>query len=627
MSAAGSVPIDTLTFEDLLRIGLEDLPGSSQGRWTLHGAVDPGVSILEVFAWQFEQRLFMAEQLTEPIVLAGLRLLGLDDPAPAVAAVTVLALRWGGSPAHLPAGTVFGLDDDAAGRRFALDEELWVQPVDGARVDGRLLTGGDALELMLTGDAATSGGGSLTLLVELARVPGVAPAWRPAAVDAPVPADLRWEAVGPDGSVAEVAVQDGTGALRRSGILRVPWPDVWDRPGAETRRLRAVATTASYTEPVRVLAVHANVAVARHRVAETADVSAQLAGFLPLPAQVLRLDGTAGLLCDGDGDVVLSVTERDGARHHWRSVRTWVGSGPADRVFVVDRRRGRLCFGDGRRGRVLRPASNPEATAAFALGAGAAGNFGPSRTWSQQDGAALAVNPVAADDGAEPEGMEAARQRAADALTAVDRAVTARDAAALAESAAGVGIARAHVTPGLHPGFPCDRVPGALSVTVVPYADRDAEPSAWTAAHQPDAGALEAVRQRLEAARLVGQELFVLAPVYRRVSVHVSVAATAEPGAGRGRIEAALSRYLDPLTGGSEGGGWPFGAPVRPSALAGVVQDALGPEATVTRLAVALDDGAPSDCADLAIGERELVRLGSASVAWVTASPSGGGLR
>jgi Baseplate J-like protein len=627
VSAAG-VPIDTLTFEDLLRLGLEDLPGSSQGQWTLHGPVDPGISFLELFAWQFEQRLFMAEQLTEPIVRASLRLLGLADPAPATAAVTVLAVSGTGAPGHLATGTVFGLDDDVAGRRFALDEDLWVQPVDGAQVAGRLLADADVLELTLSGDTTAPGiGGALSLLVELPAVPGVSAAWRPAAVDAPGPAELRWTAVGPDGSEAAVDVEDGTGALRRPGILRVPWPDVWDRSGGEPRRLRATAVRASYTEPVAVAAVHANVAIARHRVAASTDPGPELAGFLPLPGQVLPIAGAQGLLCDGDGDVVLSMIERDGERHDWTSVRTWVGSGPADRIFVVDRGRGELRFGDGRRGRVPRPAEQPDAAVSYALGAGAAGNLGRSRTWSQEGGVALAINPVAADDGAEAEDLEAARQRAADALALRDRTVTADDARELAESTPGVAIARAHVTPGEHPCFPCDPVDGALAVTVVPYADRTAEPAAWTVAPQPDDGAVEAVRQRLEGARLLGQEVFVLAPLYRRVTVDVSVSALSDAGDASERIVAALRTYLDPLVGGSEREGWPFGGPVRPSALTGVVQDTAGVEATVTRLIVALDDGAPSDCGDLAIGERELVYLGTATVSWVAVAPPGGGLQ
>jgi predicted phage baseplate assembly protein len=338
--------------------------------------------------------------------------------------------------------------------------------------------------------------------------------------------------------------------------------------------------------------------------------------------------GAAGRLCDGDGDVVLSVTERGGGPpQNWRSVRTWVGSGPADRVFVVDRTRGELRFGDGRRGRILRPAAKSGAHVRYFLGAGRQGNLGPLRAWAQAGGAAVAVNPVAAGDGDEQESLDAARQRAADALAARDRTVTEQDTRELAQTTPGLGLRRAHVSPGFHPAFPCDPVPGALAVTIVPHADRAAEPGDWTTAPQPDAGALAETRERLERARLLGQEICVLAPAYRRVTVDLAVTATAQAGDTRGRIVDALRRYLDPLAGGSEHDGWPFGGPVRPSALAGIVQKTIGPEATVTRLSAALDGGSPSDCTDLAIGPRELVWLGAATITWVAALPTDRGLR
>jgi hypothetical protein len=626
--SARDVTIDTLTFEDIVRLAVADLPGASQGEWTVHGPIDPGITLLELFAWQFEQRLFMADQLTEPIVRASLRLLGLPDPAPALAASTVLSVCATARAELLPGGTVFGLEDDPEGRQFALDGKVWVLPVTGVQATGRLRDRSDELNLTLESNTKTAvGEGTLSLLVEVAAAPGVAPAWRSGAIDSDPPAQLRWDAIGPDGTTAQVEVEDSTRAFRRSGILRIAWPAIWNRPGPGPRRLRATAVSASYTEAVRILAVHPNAAIARHRVAQTADLSEQLGEFLPLPGQFLRVPGTAGLLCDGDGDVVLSITERSGERHDWHGVRTWVGSGPADRVFLVDRTRGELRFGDGRSGRILRPATAPEASLRYLLGAGRAGNLGVFRAWAQEGGAAIALNPVVAGDGDEAESLDAARQRAADALAARDRTVTEQDTRELAETTPGLGLRRAHVSPGFHPAFPCDPVPGALAVTIVPHADRAAEPGDWTAAPQPDAGALSTARARLAWARLLGQEICVLAPVYRRVTVDVAVTATAQAGDTSKRIVDALRRYLDPLAGGSERDGWPFGGPVRPSALAGVVQETIGPEATVTGLSVALDDGPPSECSDLAIGPRELVWLDEATITWVAALPAGGGLR
>src|SRR5262249_51973301 len=157
---------------------------------------------------------------------------------------------------------------------------------------------------------------------------------------------------------------------------------------------------------------------------------------------------------------------------------------------------------------------------------------------------------------------------------------------------------------GLHPDFPCLQIPSAMSVTVVPYADRAGDPATWTPAPVPDAGALTAALSHLGAGRLVAQEVFVLAPIYRRVTVQVTVSRGALSTTLEDRIRAALGRHLDPLCGGPDGTGWPFGGPVRPSDLIGVVSNELGPESVVTELAVALDDGSPSSCDELPIGER-----------------------
>src|SRR6185312_616216 len=98
---------------------------------------------------------------------------------------------------------------------------------------------------------------TVSLLVDVAAAPGVAPSWAAAAAGAPPPATLTWTAVGPDESEAAVAVTDETGGFRRSGLLRLPWPAVWNTVGAAPCRLRARAVRASLTEPATVRGVHA----------------------------------------------------------------------------------------------------------------------------------------------------------------------------------------------------------------------------------------------------------------------------------------------------------------------------------------------------------------------------------
>lgn len=619
--------IDDLAFTDLLKIALDDVPGSSAGLWTLHGAVDPGVTLLELFAWRFEQRLFAAEQVTAPATRAGLRLLGVPDPLPTQVASTVLCLRGDAAPIRLDEGVAFTLEGDTAGRQFSLAERVSVLPVRAVQVEGTVCGPGDELELVLERDGPIVGEHELSVLLELHHPASVRAEWEAGAVDVPPPAVLSWRALGPDGSQQPVAVVDGTGGLRRSGLLRMPWPAVFDRVGGAGCRLRGRVVSGAWSEPPRVAAATPNAVVARHRVSGTADLGPALDALLVLPRQRLRIEGTAGMLLDAPGALTLDLTEPDGEVRTWTCVADWVGVGPDERVFVVDRARGELVFGDGRSGRVPRTRPGAPAVASYALGGGAAGNLGSSRTWGQQAGPVVGTNPVPARGGAAAEPVEAARLRAAEALTVPDRIVTAADARALALGTPGVAVARAHVEVGHHPGFPCVVIPAALSVLVVPEVDRDGPVTGWQGAPRPDDGLLAAVRARLDDARLLGQEVFVEAPAYRAVRVRVDLTRTAGDDTVRDRVVEALTRYLDPLCGGPDEDGWPFGGPVRPSELMGVVGRAVGPEVAVTSLAVALDGGEATGCAELALAAGELVRLEHVELARTDALPDGGGLR
>ena len=627
IQTADDLVIDDLRFEDLLRIALQDVPGASQGRWTVHGSVDAGVTLFELFAWQLEQRLFAAEQLTDPVIGASLRLLGVAGPAPTRSARTVLCFLPLAAPVQLPVGTLMNLERDALHRAFTLDEPVVVLPIGQIEVAGRLQVAGDVLELIHRYAGPRLSNQPVRLLVDLLAAPDVPPGWSDAAVEVPPAAALQWTAVGPDSSETAVTMTDGTGGFRRSGVLELTWPAVWNALGSEPCRLRVRAVRGSYTEAVQLHGVYANAVRATHREPRQDEVGARLEALLPLPGQRLPLTNTAGAMLDGPGQVSLRLTELDGVEHIWTSVADWGKVGPGDRVLVVDRPRGELVFGDGRAGRIPRIAPGTSAAVTYAIGGGQSGNVSSGSSWARAGGAELASNPTPAEGGADAQTLEAAVRRAADDLATADRPVTVSDAMELVLATPGIGLERVHATVGLHPDFPCVGVPMALTVTAVPYAGREAVSTDWTKAPVPDNGALAAARAQLGGRRLIGQEVFVLPPAYRRVNVWVTVSQTARSEALETRIKDALIRYLDPLRGGSSGDGWPFGGLVRPSALIGVVRSVLGPEADVATLSVALDNEPATDCADLVIGSRELVWLDDVQLTWTTAVPAGGGLR
>ena len=317
-------------------------------------------------------------------------------------------------------------------------------------------------------------------------------------------------------------------------------------------------------------------AVARHRQVYVAGdaLDDQVSQWLPLPRQHLDLPGAQGRLLD----VSLILRERDGMEHPWTKVADFVFSGRADRVFLIDRASGALRFGDGRSGRIPVPdPAEPRAALAsvsWTLGGGVSGNGGTTANWSctHPSVSATAENPVPATGGADPETIAQARARAGAALDALDRAVTRDDHERIAKRAPGVAVARAHAAVGDHPGFPSALVPGAVSVYVVPAAPRDA--ADWDApdfvpAPRPDPGLLSQVRTTLGAARLLGAELFVREPCYRTARLRVDITGTPRhPADVRAKVWLALCQHLDPITGGDQAAGWPFGAPLLPSDLA-----------------------------------------------------------
>jgi predicted phage baseplate assembly protein len=584
-----------------------------------------------------------------------------------VPATTVLQITQA-DPQHpvlftVPAGT--GFTRDPSGEVvFTLDDLVTVLPVRsvtlqaGGRDRTTDLLAGREIDLLpargVRGEARISldlsapvPGGLLSLLIDLAdpdTPAGVAqaaipPAWSPEAVaGVPMPAALTWSYADPGADPVPIdpaQVQDGTQGLRRSGIVRLPVPASWNS-AAGVRTLVLGTDQATFAAPPRLQKLQANVAAARHRqVHVAADAfDDQVRRWLPLPGRHLDLPHAQGSLLDA----FLRLRERDGQEHTWTAVTDFVFSGREDRVFLIDRAAGALRFGDGRTGRIPVPfPGRPGKGLSWAWwtqGGGTVGNGGVTANWHSTDPAArfTAANQVPAAGGADAETIAQARVRAGAALHEVRRAVTATDHETIAQGAPGVAVARAHAAIGDHPGYPCALVPGTVSVYVVPAAprgDADWDQPDFVRAPLPDPGLLSQVRTALADARLLGEELFVREPRYRAVRLRVEVTgAPRDPAAVRGRVRDALRRYLDPLAGGDEEAGWPFGAPLRPSALIKVAQQAAGHDGDIGTVAIALGEGtAWEDCSDVAIRPQDLVELSDVRVSFTPgagAGPAGG---
>lgn len=651
--------LDTLSWEDLRQLGQQQAPVASGGRWTHHSPVDPGITLLELFAFLIDQQIFVMDQLSPDMQLAILALLG-DAPRGAGVARTLVAPPEGtlAAPAACPAGTVLVPQAGGpAGLAFSLAQDVLFLPVDLLTVtiqgDDRTVdlrqgraqpifasAPGDlpdlaiAVRLSAPLDPALIGQ-EVALAVILDDGGAVPPEWHPDAHPAPPPVELALRLDdGAGGWLPPLAGwHDGTGGMRRSGLIRFALPAGWAGRSEFALALSGGAQRL-HAEPPRLAALAFGAGLAHHAVplriedapngdplhdALRAALVDQLVGWLPLSGCELALPH--GLIPALETGLALVLQDRTGAWHQWQRHDSLIALDGEARSFTYDRELGLLRFGDGYAGRVPAPAQNLRLD--VQLGGGVLGNHPAGLVWRARDSGAPGelVSLAPAVGGAEAETPLAARQRLGSALGQVTRAVTADDHVVLAETSPGIARHRAAVAPGHDPAFPCAWSSDSITVFVVPVTGEDAP------APTADPGALAQIRSVLGTARLLTTRVFVEPVVLRPADVRIEIEGLPALDLALGsRLRSLLSRYLHPALGGAEGTGWPFGHPLRPSELMRVIEAGLPHGARVTAVAIRLmdDPGSPANaCGDTAIGPYELPWLAAFDVAARAAAPVG----
>src|SRR5690606_11110001 len=167
-----------------------------------------------------------------------------------------------------------------------------------------------------------------------------------------------------------------------------------------------------------------------------------------------------------------------------------------------------------------------------------------------------------------------AKARGPLALRTRDRAITAEDYEQLARRAA-PGIARVRCVPAA-----TAEDAGGVRLLVVPSAVPDADAPPRFEAPIPSETALATMSAYLDERRPVGARVLVEPPFYQGVTVVARLTSRPRSDAQLLEREAvrALNRYFDPLTGGPDGDGWPFGRPVQAGEVYAVLQALAGTE-------------------------------------------------
>jgi predicted phage baseplate assembly protein len=586
--------------------------------WTEHNVSDPGITLIELYAWLTELLVYRINRIPERLHFGLLALVGVQPRPPECASVPVrFIVDQPGGGAVVPAGTEIASARTAGSESvvFQTAAELVVPrecklasygverrgaharlTAESGRVPDELqapfgspASAGDAL---LLGFASPIGGLVIRLGIDSSRAEGSAN---------PDDPPLQWEASVGDGEWEPAAVvsDETQGFTLGGGAITVHVPETaaeariedvnrqWLRCRVLDRGHGDGGDHGVYTTSPEITSVGALVAGATVEAYHAATVRGELLGTSDgIPGAVYPLPHRP-VLPPEEGELV-EVRELGSEDWvPWEQVESFEFSGRADRHFQFDTARGEVRFGpavrqpDGgwRRYGAVPPGGAMLRLSRYRHGGGSAGNVAPralSILPRPVPGIESATNRVAATGGVEPETLESARERARLEIRARTRAVTTEDFERLT-LAASPQVARA-VCVG-----PDESQPGrAVRVHVLPRvepADRLLGVDELT----PDADLMRDLAATLDEYRLLGTSIRLLPVRLRGVSIVADVRAS--PRADLERVQHdvahALYTYVNPLIGGSPAGpadGWPLGRSLNQGELFGIVYAIPGVE-------------------------------------------------
>lgn len=604
--------------------------------WTDLNDSDPGITMAQVFAWLADMLLFRLGRVPELSYLKFLQLLGIELQPAAPARTEITFPVKAGHPAATvsipPRTQVTAQSPEGDGPPVIFETERALVALAAPLAAVQAFDGFAYTDVAEANAAATAGfspfgplakdGGALLLgfpprnaqpfpevEVDLAvfvfEEAAGAVECGPAAISF-APALVRWEYW--DGTIWQPLERrrDETRALTRSGRVLVKTP----LPGRMQPAvigvvpdslfwLRARVERSQYERAPRLRAIRTNTVAALQAQTVRDEV---LGGSNGRRDQVFRLANTP-VLAD---TLRIEVDEGDGYKL-WTRVDDLFGSGPADKHYALNPATGEVRFGDGVNGDIpTGNAGNPTAgviAREYRCGGGKRGNVaaGAIKTLvgsipGLDDG--KIANLLAAHSGRDEETLAAAKKRAPGLVRSRGRAVTTEDYEYFATQSS--TIRRARALPLSHPDFPGVRVPGVISVIVVPDSDA---PNPI-----PSDGTLRAVCAYLDERRLLTTELYVLGPTYHpvRVRVEATVEDNADAAEVSDSIDKTLLDYFHPLRGGEDGQGWPFGGTIFYSRVYQRVFTVPGVQ-SIGRLVITVDGEAAPECRDVPIPEGSLV--------------------
>jgi hypothetical protein len=633
--------LDNRTFEQLLQEARKSISNYAP-QWTNHNPADPGITLIELFAWLAEITSYRINLVTEEHRLKYLKLLGIRPQG--ILPATVDLNFETEEVRYFEKGTVFLAEKAGKEIDFELSENINVIPISlekiivnempsvlspasslsfsqslklskgvfdrsiantkedlffapfglDTRKNSELYLGFNLKSQVNARESCNYPYKSLNFMCYLYEKNLIEPGKHGDEEDYEFEnAKLKWEiSLSPEGKQwKKVFPEDRTQNFRKTGSFLFTdlegWVrssvEVWPSPGNREKYfwLRCTLLESEYEYPPRIEKINMNTArvVQKKRVKD--GILTESNG---LPDQIFKLPETSVLR----GSLKLTISGEE-----WKEVEDFDGSGPESPHFTLESLKGEIRFGDGLRGKV--PGEGAEIRALeYETGRGEQGNLQANSRWvlKGEKVEGLTINNLKpATGGKGDESIDEAFGRFIRDMRIPYRAVTSEDFEYIARETPGLMVAQAKVIQNFDPYSQAD-MDGSVTVVIIPFSPLDT----FNTLPVPSRDFREAVASHLEKHRLLGTRVHVVSPEYVEVKVKASL------GISKGFFEEEtrkkvldkLNLFLHPVKGGTGGKGWPVGKPVYRSEIYRVIMETEGVD-WVERIDIYSQKGAEVD--------------------------------
>jgi predicted phage baseplate assembly protein len=629
-----SIPhLDNKTFDQLVREGVDRIPDFAP-QWTDHNMHDPGITMVELFAWLAEMQLYTLDQVQDHHLLKYLALV--DSPPQEAQAAEVEVTCYAYSAQTMAAGTAIKSSSDPSGPVFETTQDLDILPLKIEKVVSyfnyrymdvtNFNTVGDTFyhaygEEPGEEDALYIGFSSEQQMVQLSGMlfslgihlyekdlpePGKH-GTEPFTDAQPVypTAETVWQYWnGSDwGDLSVEAKTETIVILSQSGRLsfevQVDWTEsgAQDLPnlGGDYYWIRCKVVKEGYELSPRIDRVVANAVLADHGEtfkdkSEIGKASYKSSG---LPDQVFYTKNKPVLA----GSVQVTILPNGGNPEIWERVPDFDASKKEDHHYVMDTGEGSILFGNGLEGAV--PPKDAEIEIGYRKGGGKNGNVPALYLDTCDIPNVMVSNHYASTGGTDEETIMEAFSRFQEDLDIPYTAVTGADFETIAKGTPGLRVARARAI------IANLQYPNQVTLVVVPYS--------FSNTPLPGQGFKQTVCRHVDKHRLITTDLkikdpdYVTVSVYAEISIHDRYSIQNTDDA----IKKALAQFLSPLKRKEGENEWPFGRGVFISEISALI-DGIDGVNCVIELSLKAEDGIYNyQDGNIMIGKLSLVTNGT----------------